>query len=475
MKPQGPVLADYAASQARVTFIKGPLGSGKTFESCQKILRVMKNQSPNHEGLRKTRWYAVRNTYPDLFSTTIKDWMDLFGPLGRFKQGGMEPPTHYIKCKLPDGTRIDAELVFIALDRAEHVKKLRGAQATGFWLNEVKELNKAIVDMCDLRHGRYPSPMDGGCDWHGMIGDTNAPDDDHWYHNLAEHVQPKGWLFLSQPGGVVRDGLKGDGSVNWRLNRDAENLKNLKPDYYSAGMEGKSDDWVAVNLANEYGSVHEGKAIYPEFNPVLHVAKQPLSALRGLPLILGWDFGLTPACIIAQIAPTGQLLVLRELVSEDMGIQVFSRDIVKPYIANEFPNMEFISWGDPAGVTKEGNEWTAFRYLKAAGLITEPARTNDQTARIEAVVEFLTKLVNGKPAILLDPSCRTLIKGFKGGYCYRRMQVPGAVDVYADKPDKNNKYSHPHDGLQYIALSVTNPQKKKKGRRKASVSDPGYR
>ena len=38
----------------------------------------------------------------------------------------------------------------------------------------------------------------------------------------------------------------------------------------------------------------------------------------------------------------------------------------------------------------------------------------------------------------------TIIKGFQGGYCYRRMQVSG--ERYDDKPDKN-MYSHIHDAL----------------------------
>lgn len=472
MKPQGKTLAEYMASRARCTLIMGPLGSGKTFQSCQKILKHMQEQEPDAQGYRKSRWYAVRNTYIDLFGTTVKDWMELFGDLGRFKQGGMEPPTHFIRCKLPDGTRIKAELVFLALDRPEHVKKLRGAQATGFWLNEVKELSKAVIDMADLRHGRYPSKMDGGPTWHGMIGDTNAPDEDHYYYELAEQMKPEGWVFLRQPGGVIRDGLKGDGSVNWRINYQAENLHNLPDGYYVNGMQGKSDDWIAVNLANEYGAVHDGKAVYPQFNEILHVAKMPLTAFRGLPLILGWDFGRTPACIICQVSPQGQFRVLRELVSDDMGIQIFSRDVVKPYIANEFPGLEYQSWGDPAGVTKEGNEHTAFMYLSEAGFITEPARTNEPTARIEAVNEFLTKLVNGQPAFIIDPSCRMLITGFKGGYQYRRMQVPGA-ERYTDKPDKND-YSHPHDGLQYAALSVTMPKKKAKRRVIRKNTNPGY-
>ena len=472
MRPQGATLAEYMASMARVTFIMGPLGSGKTIQSCQKILKHMTMQEPDSRGVRRSRWYAVRNTYPDLTTTTIKDWMDLFGDLGRYKANGSEPPTHFLSFRLEDGSRVEAELVFLALDRPDSIKRLRGSQVTGFWLNEVKELSKAVVDMCDLRHGRYPR---GDVDptWHGMIGDTNAPDEGHWYHKLAEEVQPEGWVFLRQPGGVIRDGLDGSGRVRWRPNPNAENLANLPDGYYVRGMEGKGDDWIAVNLANEYGAVHDGKPVYPEFNEFLHVANAPLAPYKGLPLILGWDFGLTPACVIGQVSPRGQLRVYDELIADGMGIRQFARTIVVPHLMNHYSGFKYESVGDPAGNTRvDTNEKTCLLELREADIPTEPAVTNEFTARREAVAGFLTRLVDGEPAFLLSPGCRVLRSGFKGGYCYRKMQVPGE-DRYTEVPDKN-MYSHPHDGLQYLALKAAGPVRKHRRRVVRRTRGPAY-
>ena len=60
-------------------------------------------------------------------------------------------------------------------------------------------------------------------------------------------------------------------------------------------------------------------------------------------------------------------------------------------------------------------------------------------------------MVDGKPAFLIDRRCPSLIKGFEGGYQYKRMEVSG--ERYADKPDKN-MYSHIHDALQYLMLGA---------------------
>jgi hypothetical protein len=119
----------------------------------------MRAQAPDRDGVRKTRWVAVRNTYPDLLGTTAKDWLDMFEHLGKFTKGSLEPPTHKLNFELEDGTRVESELVFLALDREEHVRKLRGLQVTGAWPNEVKELPFAVISMLDLRIGRYPKEV----------------------------------------------------------------------------------------------------------------------------------------------------------------------------------------------------------------------------------------------------------------------------------------------------------------------------
>ena len=58
--------------------------------------------NPDANGIRKTRGLAVRNTYPDLFTTTINDWLASYGDLGRFVAGGIEPPHQKLAFELPD-------------------------------------------------------------------------------------------------------------------------------------------------------------------------------------------------------------------------------------------------------------------------------------------------------------------------------------------------------------------------------------
>ncbi|MDB4261364.1 TerL [bacterium] len=451
-KQQGAVLKQYRDSRERVTAIMGPLGSGKTIESCQKLLDLMCEQKPNKQGVRPSRFVAVRNTFPDLTSTTIKDWLGLFSDLGRFVGGGMEPPTHHIHFQLKDGTEVKAELIFLALDRAESVKKLRGVQCTGFWLNEMKELPKAIVDMADLRHGRYPSKATGGvnCTWHGMIGDTNAPDEDHWYYHLAEVDRPEGWVFLRQPGGVFPVGDQ------FEVNPNAENVKNLPDGYYPRGMAGKSNDWIKINLANEYGYVSDGKPIYPEYVDSVHCLKEEYIPNPEWPIILGIDFGRTPACALIQFNPSmGRYVGFDEFVTEDMSASLFAPEL-KSYLDRTYPNFKFArSGGDPAGQNKaEQTELTSFKILWKNGLqVVQPCHTNDPLVRRSSIINPMTRLcMDGKPAFMISPKCKQWRKGLQGGFCYKRIQVAGD-ERYRDEPDKN-KYSHVCEAGEYGLLQA---------------------
>lgn len=411
-------------------------------------MKQMCEQRPNSQGIRKTRWYAVRNTYGELFSTTIKDWLDLFEELGHFSKGsGVQPPSHHVKFKLPDKTIVDSDLVFIALDRPQSVKKLRGAQLTGAWFNEIKELPKAVIDMTDFRIGRYPSAMDGGPSWYGMIGDTNQVDDDHWLYELAETVKPEGWTFFTQPGGLVKHPV----TREWVENPIAENLQNLPEGYYIKGKEGKAESWIHVNLGNCYGSVEDGRPVYREqYHEDLHL-NHNLIYNPEMPLVIGLDFGLTPSAIFSQVTPRGGVNFLTEIVSQDMGIRQFAEYLLLPEIQRNFHGADIWYIGDPAGNQRaQTNEVTVFKELEDLGIYCEAANTNTLDVRLEAVRFYLNSLRDGKPAFQMHPNCNMLRKGFNGGYKFRRLQIVGS-ERYADFPEKN-KYSHVHDALQYVCM-----------------------
>lgn len=408
-------------------------------------------QQAPYNGTRYTRWAVLRNTYPELKSTTIKTWQDWFPEsVAPFKWD--TPITSHLKiADIGDGTALDMEVMFMAMDRPEDVGKLKSLELTGAWGNEASELDKAVIDMLTQRVGRYPAARRGGPTWTGVLMDTNSPDDDSWWYKLAEESNLQGWKFFAQPGALYLDLADGQ----YKPNPLAENIQNIPGgyQYYLNMLAGKSDDWIKVFVLNEYGSTMSGKPVYPEWKESFHLAKGPLQPIMGAPLILGWDFGLTPACAVFQMTPKGQMIMLREYVSEGMGIRQFANDVVRPALFNEFPRFKIESVGDPAGTQRaQTDEKTCMQELFEAGFPTEPAPTNEFVARREAVAFWLTRNVGGEPAFLVDPSCKQTRKGFNGGYNYVRMNVSGGTR-YKDRPDKN-QFSHIHDAIQYAALRV---------------------
>lgn len=455
--------------------VMGPIGSGKSVAMTMEIFKLACEQKPDVRGRRRTRWGVIRNTYPELTTTTINTWKEWIPEqICRLKWAA--PISAKMVLPLPDGTVADMEVYFLALDKPKDVKKLLSLELTGAWVNEVREIPKAAIDMLTGRVGRFPRVADGGPSWRGIIMDTNPCDDDHWYYKLAEKECPAHYKFFRQPGGLIPLTDPDGRIVDYRANPDAENIDNLDGgyDYYRRQVGGKDPDWIKVYILGQYGSLFEGKPVYQNtWNDLVHVSTDPIKPYRGLPLILGWDFGLTPACIVGQVGPRGTVSILREYVCMDGGIREFSQNIVRPALFNDFPGMSHVSYADPAGVQRsQVDETTCIQELNRAGFRCTPAPTNEFLARRQAVLTYLNRMVDGKPGFLLDPACAILRKGFNGGYKFDRVQVSGDVR-YRDVPNKND-YSHPHDALQYLMLGIDQPQTAVEPNRPPAQQDLGF-
>ena len=123
----GETLNELVQAVDRVQVIVGPLGSGKTTTTIQKLLKLAITAPVDRNGLRRSRWVAIRNTYPDLETTTIPDFREVFtDDIGEFKHSN--PPQYNADIPLADGTRAVFQFWFLALDKPDDVKKLRGFQ-----------------------------------------------------------------------------------------------------------------------------------------------------------------------------------------------------------------------------------------------------------------------------------------------------------------------------------------------------------
>jgi hypothetical protein len=450
-------MANFHKSMAMVKGIMGPIGSGKSVACVMEVLNRARSQAADRHNVRRSRWAVIRNTYPELKSTTLKTWREWI-PESVCPIKFSAPIEARMNQLLPDGTTIDMEVIFIALDRPDDVKKLLSLELTGVWINEARELDKSIVDAALSRTGRYPGKRFGaGLTWTGLILDTNPMDDDHWWYTVAELKKPKDWAFFRQPGALIKK-VDHNGRVSgYEANPHAENVENqqLGYNYWMRLIEGADPAWVEAMVCGKYSSVFDGKPVYKDiYNDEVHVARHTLDAYEGLPLLLGWDFGLTPSCIVGQMDPMGQLRILREYLCKRGGIKQFTMDTVAPRLNADFGGIHVRSWGDPAGTAKSqaDDSLSCFSMLEELGIYTVPTITNDFLPRRQAVIDRLTRTIDGRPAFILDPSISKLRKGFQGGYKFERVQVSGE-ERYKDVPSKN-QYSHPHDALQYLCLGI---------------------
>ena len=461
-----PTVWQFLQNNAFVRGLKGPVGSGKSYACAAEImLRAVKQKVSPRDGIRYTRFAIVRNSYPELRTTTIKTWQEIF-PENIWGAMRWSPPlTHHIKLPARDGAAgIDCEVIFLALDQPKDVRKLLSMELTGAWGNEARELPKAVVDGLTHRVGRYPTKADGGPTWRGVWMDTNPMDSDHWWYRLAEKEPMKGkyaWKFFNQPGGVLevtKEELPENPEANgfvfscgkwWQTNPKAENLKNLPSGYYEQTMLGKNLDWVRCYAQGVYTYVQEGKPILPEYDDAI-MTEDFIEPDPNVPIQIGLDFGLTPAAVFGQKLNNGRWVILDELVTFDMGLERFGH-MLKSELEAKYPKYEVMIFGDPAGQQRDQiYEVTAFDHLKTLGMNARPTASNDFKVRREAGAMPMNRLIDGKPGLLVAAKCERTRKALSGGYHFRRVQIAGH-ERYKDQPFKN-QHSHVGDAYMYLML-----------------------
>jgi len=243
--------------------------------------------------------------------------------------------------------------------------------------------------------------------------------------------------------------------------------------HYTADPEKRSSDWKnklkpSMPIAKwnqEYEILWDsfsGMPVYSDFVESVHTTRKGLSPQIGLPLLRGWDFGLTPACVIAQLQGD-TLCILNEFVELNMGADKFSDKVLTKcrllYPQWAQGGKDWLDYVDPAGAARDqSNEGTCVKILDGKGLTCIPGAISFEERR-NAVNYYLVHRSSAGACFMLDAlNCPTLLRGFLGGYRYPE----GSIDREARsvKPIKD-EHSHPHDALQYLCTGIIMKKRQK--------------
>jgi hypothetical protein len=470
--PDDTAILVHANNESKVKIIKGHVGSGKSTLSCQESFRVMCNVPVCKDGVRRARWLCIRNTYAELEMTTIKTWIYWF-PESHFGRLYKKSPMRQdIKFKDPEGILCDFEVYFVSMDREDDVKKVLSLELTGFYVNELREIPYAVVQVLLTRlTGRYPSKemlglppeYDKKLYYQCIVADTNAPNIRHWIKGIEDNT-PKTWVIYNQPPAMIpaQDGENPDvinGLGRWVINPSRENRAGSTSSDIVDMAASIDDETFKVYVLSEYGSNFSGKPVHPEYNSSMHYSKININPEVGCPLYLGWDFGATPACVIWQLV-NGRLMLLDNWQAEWSDLETFLDAVVLPAWQTKYKQWNggnYVSTADPAGNNIVSHE---IRTLNRKGIKTNPAHTNDPVTRRAALTQWLNRNVNGLPAVQISNHCDFINEAYAGGFMYKKINIfSSGTTKYHDVADKN-EYSHSAEAGEYALMPLLNELKK---------------
>lgn len=440
--------------QHNVRFLHGPIGSGKTnvnfFDKLTLATEMPKCTRGPYAGHRLHRHLEIRDTYQNLWGTTIKSWWSWFGPdVGIWSGGEGRKASHSLSFEQPDKSLVFLEFVFQAIQDVDVDAALRGIEFTTANMGEADQQSRDVLPYLIGRalQQRFPPKRFFEPDtnyYTGVTGDLNPADPENWVYEVFEEQRPEGHKLFRQPSGRSPAG---------------ENRVAISRETYEkmAAMNAHRPDWVRRMVDGQKGFSRDGEPVYTEYDDTVHCAEQDLEPIPGLPLRLGFDQGIRgPAMIVTQWTPAGQLRILDEFCPGRIGPTGFGRGC-KLLLHDRYRDFRIHrATGDPRGFDGSDEEHGDESMFETVGqvmnIVILPAETNELHPRQDGVRQLLRYRIDGRtPALILSPRCKMTRKGFASHYRYKKRR---GVDAGTDPKPEKNEYSNPHDALQYVVLDL---------------------
>lgn len=451
-----PTQREFIESRAEADLFQSRKGEGKSAALAWAAFYYTKH-NPGATGI------AIRDTWENLKRTTLEEFLFWF-PDGVFGDWHSGDKLWIWNTKR---TGLKGKLYWLGVDGEEDATKIASMPLAYALIDEPSAAAGSSSGIPEFIFTTILAQLrQKGMNWYTVKLAQNNPDESHWTHKLF--VDPGteatgAQLLPSQEGGFKS-----------HQTREPENLANLPPGYYeSMERNWKSrPDLIRRFVKGKTGFQQIGKPVTAEWSDELHLT-QNIEPIKGRPLLLMWDGGLNPTCIITQITPIGYWLVLESHVGEGIGMYQLIEDIVQPRLATRFKGFTWEHVGDPNLRTKEqsNSRNSAVKVIKdlLGGRWHQGAESIP--GRVDPLKGVLTRTINGVGIVQVDRQhAKEVWFALRGGWHYHKARsgVVGAI--------VKDAHSHPGDCMGYGAarLFPTGQLQKRKKKKKSLRSSDGY-
>lgn len=266
-----------------------------------------------------------------------------------------------------------------------------------------------------------------------ILMEGNPPNEMHW---LSQMTNPKSKNY--------------DPDITcWQL-ASYENKDHMTQGYL-AMLENMPPSWKRRYLLGETAALPSGTPVYPAFVESVHV--QETHIIPDRPIIRGWDWGLRrAACVWGQIEDSGRLLIHREwLAMETPEEQFIDGAILRTN--GWFGARPCRDFGDPAARNRDPNGVSTLQRLMKRN-IQLGFRQSTYGERIPLINKKLSEMIDGRAAVVVNPSCKLMIEGFVGGYHYPEFQGDSEFTLKKDTPYKDGILDHIMNAAEYVFVNL---------------------
>ncbi len=429
-----PVQKAFIESHCEADLFSSRMGEGKSAALCWATWYHTKN-NPGAD------WIIVRDTWVNLEGTTQKEFFEWFWDYGTYKAS---TKTFTWRAEGMNNGKKWGTVRFMGLDDAKDAHSLQSLPIAGFGMDEpapAAESGGIAEEIFDVALSRLRQK---NMNYYAAKLAQNNPDENHWsYRRFVDPgtpPTPKELLPQQQDSGFTL----------WHTDIP-ENLQNLPPGYYESLRTkwAHRPDFVKRFVDGQFGFIGKGTKVTPEWNDSIHLATG-LAPVPGVELVLLWDFGLNPTCIITQVTPMGYWNFIESHVGDGIGVEELIEDRVKPTLRANYPRkVKLRHIGDPAGKNREqsSSQRTAVKHLtKELGgrWYDGPIQIHE---RIDPLRAVLRKTHGGRGVVQVDRhKAKEVYLALRGGWHYHVART----GMVSQNPEKD-EHSHPGDAAGYGA------------------------